>query len=110
MNITLPRTGSVDLQFEAPPSKSFTHRALVAGALASGKTTVINPLESEDTLLTLAALRKLGCRAVEETGRIVLHGCDGELPAAGPVRPSSSPIPAPASASWHPSPCSAATR
>ncbi len=85
MRITIPRSGSVDLQFEAPPSKSFTHRALIAGALASGTTTAINPLESEDTLLTLAALQKLGVDARQETGRIVLHGCDGELPAAGPV-------------------------
>jgi len=85
MNVTIPYTGSVDLQFEAPPSKSFTHRALVAGALASGTTTVVNPLESEDTLLTLAALQKLGVDARQETGRIVLHGCDGELPAGGPV-------------------------
>ena len=81
MNVTIPRTGSVDLQFTAPPSKSFTHRALIAGALGSGRTTVTNPLESEDTLLTLAALRKLGVEAGQEPGRIILHGCDGILPA-----------------------------
>jgi 3-phosphoshikimate 1-carboxyvinyltransferase len=85
MNITLPRSGSVDLQFAAPPSKSFTHRALIAGALGSGTTTVTDPLESEDTLLTLAALRKLGVDARQEPGRIVLSGCNGALPAAGPV-------------------------
>ncbi len=85
MNITVPRSGSVDLRFAAPPSKSFTHRALIAGALGSGTTTVTNPLESEDTLLTLGALRRLGVDAVQEPGRIVLHGCDGALPAGGPT-------------------------
>ncbi len=85
MNIIIPHTGSVDLEFAAPPSKSFTHRALITGALGSGTTTVMNPLESEDTLLTLAALRNLGVDTGQSQDRIVLHGCDGALPAAGPT-------------------------
>lgn len=80
MIITPPKTGSVDLTFTAPPSKSYTHRALIAGALADGMTTLFRPLEAEDTKLTAGALRALGVTIVEEPGRMHITGCTGELP------------------------------
>ncbi len=43
-----------------PSSKSVTHRALILGALNSGRTEIINPLFSEDTLITLEALKSFG--------------------------------------------------
>jgi 3-phosphoshikimate 1-carboxyvinyltransferase len=85
MIVTLPKRAGVDFTVAAPPSKSYTHRALIAGALGRGTTVVKNPLAAEDTGLTLAALRSLGVRAVEEPGRITLDGCNGVLPTAGPV-------------------------
>ncbi|MDD4077534.1 MAG: hypothetical protein PHT03_06110 [Bacilli bacterium] len=42
-----------------PPSKSYTHRALIAAALSKGGA-VINPLFSDDTKATLECLGKLG--------------------------------------------------
>ena len=51
----------------APPSKSYTHRALIAGALAEGTTTVFGPLEAEDTRLTCRALEALGVKVEEDT-------------------------------------------
>jgi 3-phosphoshikimate 1-carboxyvinyltransferase len=80
MIITPPKTGSVDLSFTAPPSKSYTHRALIAGALADGMTTLFRPLEAEDTRLTESALRVLGVKVVEEPARIIITGCNGDLP------------------------------
>ncbi|MDE1820763.1 MAG: 3-phosphoshikimate 1-carboxyvinyltransferase [Euryarchaeota archaeon] len=44
----------------APPSKSYTHRALVVAALAEGPTRVIGGLRSEDTLASLRAVIRLG--------------------------------------------------
>ncbi len=85
MNITLEKTAAVSLTFTAPPSKSYTHRALIAGALAGGKTTLFRPLESEDTRLTARALRALGVSIEEQTGRTIITGCDGDLPTKGPV-------------------------
>ncbi len=85
MIVTLPRVRDIDLKVTAPPSKSYTHRALIAGALARGTTVVHNPLDAEDTRLTLAALRALGVQANGQPGLIVLTGCSGVLPAAGPV-------------------------
>lgn len=43
-----------------PPDKSITHRALIFGALAKGKTVIKNPLASLDTLSTVDCITKLG--------------------------------------------------
>ena len=43
-----------------PGDKSISHRALILGACAIGKTTIENLLESEDVIATLKALRELG--------------------------------------------------
>ena len=60
MIVTLPRRHGIDLTVAAPPSKSFTHRALIAAALARGTSTIVHPLIADDTKLTMAALRQLG--------------------------------------------------
>jgi 3-phosphoshikimate 1-carboxyvinyltransferase len=83
MDISIEKTGSVDLTFAAPPSKSFTHRALIAAALAEGKTTIFRPLEAEDTRLTARALRKLNVTVEEENRRLVVTGCNGAFPDNG---------------------------
>lgn len=77
MNVTPPRTGPVDLDFSAPPSKSYTHRALIIGALGTGKTTLEHPLSSVDTRMTTDALRILGVTISETPGRVIIHGCNG---------------------------------
>ena len=43
-----------------PGDKSISHRALIVGALAIGRTTVTGLLEAEDVLATASALRALG--------------------------------------------------
>ncbi len=44
----------------APPSKSYTHRALVVGHLAGRPFRVYRPLDSDDTRATAAAVSRLG--------------------------------------------------
>jgi 3-phosphoshikimate 1-carboxyvinyltransferase len=44
----------------APPSKSYTHRALVVAFLSGGEATIEHPLASDDTLATRAGVRALG--------------------------------------------------
>jgi 3-phosphoshikimate 1-carboxyvinyltransferase len=83
MIVTLPRRAGVDIAAEAPPSKSFTHRALIAGALADGTTTVTGPLEADDTRLTTAALKALGVEVTVTPGRVVITGCDGDIQNSG---------------------------
>jgi len=46
--------------WEAPPSKSFTHRALMAAVFAHGNSRLRAPLESTDTEATLRGLQALG--------------------------------------------------
>src|SRR6202795_1813884 len=58
-----PLTGKV----RVPGDKSISHRALILGALAVGKTRVSGLLEGEDVLNTAKAMRALGAQ-VERTG------------------------------------------
>ena len=45
---------------EVPPSKSFTHRAIICAALAQGTSKIYNPLICEDTIATIEAFKILG--------------------------------------------------
>jgi 3-phosphoshikimate 1-carboxyvinyltransferase len=77
MNVRVPGVKDVDMEVTAPPSKSYTHRALIIGALGKGTTTVLHPLIAEDTKITVNALRTLGVGITEEPDRIIVTGCDG---------------------------------
>ena len=55
--------GKVDV----PPSKSYTHRAIILAALSGGRCRISNPLVSFDTLATVDAVRSMGAK-VERTG------------------------------------------
>jgi len=50
----------INATITVPGSKSITQRALIAAALADGESTLLNPLESEDTKYTAAALEQMG--------------------------------------------------
>jgi 3-phosphoshikimate 1-carboxyvinyltransferase len=62
-----------------PGSKSFTHRTMIAAALSDGACQVHNPLRSQDTLLTLAALEKMGAVAEDRGDRIEIVGLNGRF-------------------------------
>jgi len=62
-----------------PGSKSFTHRILICASLSDGICTIHNGLKSEDTLLTLAALKQMGIDIDVHNDTIVVHGERGEL-------------------------------
>ncbi len=55
-----PARSVLNCTFRAPPSKSATHRILVAAALAGGRSLLVKPLDSADTRVTLAGLRQIG--------------------------------------------------
>ncbi len=52
--------GPIHGRADAPPSKSYTHRALVSGYLSGRRFVVRSPLDSDDTRATARALRRLG--------------------------------------------------
>ncbi len=60
-----------------PGSKSYTHRVLVAAALACGQSEIKNPLVSDDTLFTLGGLEKMGVVCRRRPERIIVQGISG---------------------------------
>ncbi|MBC1473415.1 3-phosphoshikimate 1-carboxyvinyltransferase [Listeria grandensis] len=57
-----------------PGDKSISHRSIMFGALADGKTTVTNFLKGEDCLSTIGVFRALGVSIEESENQIVVHG------------------------------------
>ena len=69
-----------------PGSKSYTHRALMAAALAAGESVLTNALAAEDTELTAQALAQLGAGIDWQGTTIRVTGRNGRwLPAALPI-------------------------
>jgi 3-phosphoshikimate 1-carboxyvinyltransferase len=60
----------------APPSKSYTHRAVVISAL-SNQTTVHRPLLSADTLASVKACKALGAGIHQENNNLIINGVEG---------------------------------
>lgn len=73
----------LDACLDAPPSKSVTHRALVAAALADGVSTVARPLDALDTRATVSGLEALGFPVVSEAGDLLVHGRGGRVAGGG---------------------------
>ncbi len=66
----------------APPSKSYTHRAILAAGYADGAL-VRDPLDSADTRATIRAVELYGGEVTERDGDFEVEGFDGrpEVPA-----------------------------
>lgn len=67
-----------ELQGEAfaPPSKSYTHRAVVMCSLGMGGA-VNRPLMSADTIASVEACRALGAEITEKKDRLIINGVKG---------------------------------
>jgi len=85
MDVDLERVENVDLCFSAPPSKSYTHRALIIAALGSGVSSIEVVLSSDDIGVTCRLLRSLGVSVEENDGEILIVGCNGKFPCTGEV-------------------------
>lgn len=79
----VPRRRPVDCTLSAPPSKSVTHRALIAAALATGESIVERPLDAVDTRVTADGLAALGARVSRADGAWVVGG---PIPSGGEAR------------------------
>jgi 3-phosphoshikimate 1-carboxyvinyltransferase len=65
---------------DCPPSKSYTHRAIVVSSLAEGKSLITNPLRSRDTNATLLACKMLGVDINDRPNQIMISGRKGFEP------------------------------
>ena len=70
-----PLTGEIT----APPSKSYTHRAVILASLAAGESVIENPLLSDDTMYTINACRCLGADIALESNRLRVTGTGGQI-------------------------------
>lgn len=70
----------------APPSKSYTHRTLIAALLSRGTSTVSNPLASDDTQATLRAVEAFGAEVELYDDRWVIQGGDSVSNPSNPVQ------------------------
>ncbi len=60
MDITVKKTENLDGAVSAPSSKAYTHRMLIAASLSDGDSKIFNPLVSDDTRVTLEAVKAIG--------------------------------------------------
>ncbi len=73
-------------QVTVPGSKSYTHRMLIAAALAKGVSTLKNALVSEDTQFTMEALRQMGIQIEVNSAGVCVDGKGGRLePCDAPI-------------------------
>lgn len=69
------RSGPLKGIAKVPGDKSISHRALILGALAVGRTKIVGLLEADDVLSTADAMRRLGAAvAKDETGAWRVYG------------------------------------
>ena len=75
MHFCLEPGGRLTGRIRVPGDKSMSHRVIMLGALAEGKTYVSGFLEGEDALATLGAFRDMGVTISEpESGRLTIEG------------------------------------
>lgn len=61
-------------EINIPGDKSISHRAIMFGAIANGKTTVTNFLLGDDCLSTISCFRKLGVEIVQQDDNVTIYG------------------------------------
>ena len=57
-----------------PPSKSLSHRAIIAASLAEGKSTITNVLFSNDILATISAMEACGAKIIKHEDSLEIYG------------------------------------
>lgn len=67
---------TVDGVVEAPPSKSYTHRAIVLAALSDGSSKISRPLLAKDTKATIEAVKAVGAKVTEGENTLLIRGVE----------------------------------
>jgi 3-phosphoshikimate 1-carboxyvinyltransferase len=80
-----PRRRPIEAVVRPPGSKSFTNRALITAALATGVSRLYDPLEADDTLVMRNGLRSLGVSIDDNDDPWLVLGSGGAL--VPPVTP-----------------------
>lgn len=75
----IKKTESISGEIEVPGDKSISHRALIFGAVAKGKTKVVNFLNANDCMSTMEALKSAGVEIKAEGSSVFIEGRAGEF-------------------------------
>ncbi len=78
MNIEISKS-TIGGSVSAPPSKSVSHRAIIAAALSQGTSLLKNVLFADDTVRTINALKKFGVGITRRGSDLVVRGGGGSL-------------------------------
>ena len=73
-SILSKRSSGLKGQINIPSDKSISHRALIMGSLAIGKTSISRLLESDDIFKTVNGLKALGVDIYKESDNWCVHG------------------------------------
>ncbi|RAP50395.1 MAG: 3-phosphoshikimate 1-carboxyvinyltransferase [Methanosphaera sp. rholeuAM74] len=79
MDLQVEKADGVKGCIKAPASKSYSHRAFIAAALAEGESILKDPLYSEDTLATLSACEQLGALFQRYPDKCIVQGTAGYI-------------------------------
>nr|WP_279325922.1 3-phosphoshikimate 1-carboxyvinyltransferase [Bacillus sp. FJAT-47783] len=72
--VKLSKQQSLRGEIQVPGDKSISHRAVMFGAIANGKTKIENFLTGEDCLSTISCFQKLGVDIMQEGDSVIVHG------------------------------------
>ena len=75
-NVKLVSNGELGGKVKVPPSKSYTHRAAIMASLSRGRSRVLAPLVSRDTMATFQACRAMGAELEESSGSLTVTGTE----------------------------------
>jgi 3-phosphoshikimate 1-carboxyvinyltransferase len=80
MNTAIVQKSHLSGLIRCPPSKSYTHRAVVISSLGEGESKLINPLISRDTNATINGCKALGVNVRNCNENIAIIGRNSFLP------------------------------
>jgi len=73
-DLVIRKTENLSGTVKAPPSKAYTHRALIAASLSEGRSSIQKPLSCDDTMATIKACSLLGAKIRKVEGGFIVDG------------------------------------
>lgn len=79
MILKVKNISNIGGEVKAPPSKSYSHRAVILASLAKGTSKLYDMLYSEDTLASIRVCKALGAQINEKDDYLEVVGTNGKL-------------------------------
>lgn len=79
MNLKVKNISNIGGEVKAPPSKSYSHRAVILASLADGTSKIHDILFSQDVLSSINACRALGANITKKDDYLEVIGTNGKL-------------------------------